>query len=144
MFPSTAGAKVKIVVATNFSKKSEAALDNALILSRGWNAEIFLFHCFEARQTDYRELDRINVENMERMKDLVIKSLERVAQHGYTPSIEQVNRRISHGKVGHEILEIATGVGADFIVMGAPTSDKFKKIFAEVPCSVLMVKEKES
>src|SRR5688500_49932 len=124
MLPNAYEQKLKNGAATNFSKKPEADLDQALMLTRGRNDRLFIFHCLEEHKKDFRELDRLNVENTDRMKDAVIKSIERLAARGITVNIEQVDRRSSAGKLGEELVEIATGVRADMIVMGTPSSDK--------------------
>ena len=116
------GGKIKLVVPTNFSKKSEIALDFALTYVRDQQADVYLFHVLEAKGSDFRELDRQNVELMDRMKTHVLQAVERLHKQGLTPKVDNVHRRISHGRPGTEVLQIATGVNADVIVMGAPTS----------------------
>jgi nucleotide-binding universal stress UspA family protein len=135
--------KLKLVVATNFSRKSERALDFALQQSQNANADIYLFHVFETKTTDYRELDRINVESMERMKQAVMQALERHSTRGVRHSIDEVHRRVSHGKAWVEILSIANGVRADMIIMGAPTTKNFRELITKSPCSLVLVKDKE-
>jgi nucleotide-binding universal stress UspA family protein len=137
------GAKLKILVPINFSKKSEMALDFALLYSQHFNADIYMFHVFEDRTDDFRRLDRLNEEYMERMKQVGIMALQRMAAQGVTHTVEEVHRRISQGKPSLEILKMAGGISADMLVMGAPDSGDFKKLFAKVPCSIVLVKEKD-
>jgi nucleotide-binding universal stress UspA family protein len=135
--------RLKIVVPTNFSKKSEMALDYALMYSRFANAEVYLFHALEARMTDYRELDRLNVEHMARMQKLVEDGIKRLADQGVGHAVDVVHRRTSHGKPGIEILKIAAGISADMIVMGKPSSKAFKELLEKAPCTLVLMREKD-
>lgn len=134
--------KLKIVVPTNFSKKSECALDFALQYTQLHNADVYLFHVIEERSRDYRELDRLNVEIMERMKTAVMQAIERLSASGGKHTVEQVHRRVSHGKPGQEVLVIAEGIQADMVVMGATTTKTFKELVTKTPSTLVLVKEK--
>jgi nucleotide-binding universal stress UspA family protein len=136
-------AKLKIVVPTNFSKKSELALDFALDYSLKIGADVYLFHAFEQRSSDFRELDRLNVEYMERMKQAVIQAVDRLNARGGSHSVEDVFRRISHGKAAKEIDNIVTGVQADIVVMGAPSDKQFRDLVMHAPCTMVLVREKD-
>ncbi len=136
--------KLKIVVPTNFSKKSELALDFALDYSQKVPADIYLFFVFEEKRKDFRELDRLNVESMERMKHSVIRAVERLNQRGGGHSVEDVFRRISHGKPAVELMEIVGGIQADMVVMGAPTDKQFREFVMNAPCTTVLVREKDS
>lgn len=138
-----APAKGKVLVPINFTKKSELALDFALKFSGGINANIYLFHVFEDSTSDYRRLDRINEEYMERMKQVVMLAIQRLHAQGVQHSVEDIHRRISHGKPWVEILKMAGGISADIIIMGAADTNQFKKLYLKVPCSLVMVKEKD-
>ncbi len=138
-----ARSKLKIVVPTNFSKKSEMALDFALMYSRYSDADVYVFHALEEKITDYRELDRLNVEYVEHMKRAVLQAVERMAQLGITHAVDEVYRRISHGKAAIEILKIAAGISADMIVMGKPTSKHFKELVEKAPCTLVLIREKD-
>jgi nucleotide-binding universal stress UspA family protein len=142
--PAELTGRVKIVVPTNFSKKAELALDFALMYSRYANADVYLFHALEERITDYRELDRLNVEYMERMKQAMLRAIERLAQRGIKHTISEVYRRISHGKAPVEILKIAAGISADMIIMGKPTSKHFRELVEKSPCSLVLIREKDN
>ena len=135
--------KLKLLVPINFSKKSEMALDFALVYSEHFKADIYLFHVFEDRTDDFRRLDRLNEEYMERMKQVVNIAIQRMAAQGVTHTVEEVHRRISQGKPAIEILKMAGGISADMVVMGAPESSDFKKFFTKVPCTVVLVKDKD-
>jgi len=137
------GGKLKILVPINFSRKSEMALDFALIYSQHFKADVYLFHVFEAKTNDFRRVDRLNEEYMERMKQVAVAAIQRMANAGVTHTVEEVHRRISQGKPATEILKMAGGISADMVIMGAPNSSDFKKFFTKVPCSVVLVKEKD-
>ncbi|MBN1960522.1 MAG: universal stress protein [Deltaproteobacteria bacterium] len=135
--------KLKIVVPTSFSKKSELALDFALMYSRIANADVYVFHALEEKITDYRELDRLNVEHMARMKQAVLQSVERLNKQGINHSVDEVYRRTSHGNSAIEVLRIASGIGADMIVMGKPNNKHFKKVVEKAPCTLVLTREKD-
>ncbi len=136
--------KLKIVVPTNFSHKSELALDFALELSRFANADVYLFHALEEKITDYRELDRVNVEYVARMKEQVLQAVARVAERGATHSVDSVFRRISHGRAPVEVLKIAAGISADMIVMGKPAPGHFHELVDKSPCTLVLIREKDA
>ena len=138
-----ASARLKIVVPTSFTPKSDMALEFALAYSKNLNAEVYIFHAHDQKVVDYRRLDRINEEVTERMRQSVIHAIERLHARGVTHSVEQVHRRMSYGKPWNEILKIAAGINADMIVMGYPKMSEFKGLLAKCPCSVVLVKEKD-
>jgi nucleotide-binding universal stress UspA family protein len=134
---------MKLLVPISFSKKSEMALDFALAYSQTTNAVIYLFHVIEESTSDYRKLDRLNEEFMERMKHTCMQGIERAHAKGVTHKVEDVHRRIANGKPWQEILRMAGGIGADMIIMGSPSGNAFKKLQAQVPCTIVLVKEKD-
>lgn len=138
------GPKVKLLVPINFSRKSDQALDFALTYARQLNADIYLFHVFEGGTSNYRQLDRMTEEYLERMKKQVILAVSRLAQMGITHTVDDVYRRIGGGKPAVEILQMASGIGADIIIMGASATGQFKKLIAETPCTLVMVKDKDT
>ena len=86
--------KLKLLVPINFTHKSEMALDFALVYSQNVNADVYLFHVFEDSTKDYRQLDRLNEEYMERMKQVMLLGIKRLQQRGINPSVEDVHRRL--------------------------------------------------
>jgi nucleotide-binding universal stress UspA family protein len=135
--------KLKLLVPINFARKCEMALDFALIYSQNFDADVYLFHVFEDSTKNYRRLDRLNEEYMERMKQVVMMAIERQHAKGVTHAVEDVHRRISQGKPWIEILKMAGGISADMVIMGKPTSSQFKKLFAKVPCTLVLVRDKD-
>jgi nucleotide-binding universal stress UspA family protein len=136
--------KLKLLVPTSFSRKSELALDFALIYSQNFNANVYLFHVFEEATKDYRRLDALNQEHMERMRQVVINAIDRMASRGVTHHLDEVHRRVSGGKPWLEILRMAAGVSCDMIIMGAPDTDDFKKLIRQAPCTLVLVREKDT
>ena len=136
-------AKLKILVPISFSKKSEMALDFALLYSQHFKADIYLFHVFGDKKADFRRLDRLNEEYLERMKQVVTLAIQRMAAAGVSHTVEEVHRRIAQGKPSPELLKMAAGISADMVIMGAPESTDFAKFLSRVPCSVVLVKEKD-
>lgn len=143
MTPEKKGPKLKLLVPFDFNHKSELALEFALKYSRNINADVYLFHVFEASTSDYRRLDRLNEEYLERMKQIVVAMVGRLAQEGIAHAVEGVHRRIANGKPWAEILKMAGGISADIIIMGAPSSNDFKRLIIKAPCTVVLVKDKD-
>lgn len=138
-----AGNKRKYLVPYNFSTKSELALDYALEQSQtDPNCEFYIFYVFEDATRNFRRLDKLNEEYMERMKQVLMEAIERAQAKGIQPNIEHVHRRIAHGKAAHEILAVADGIVPDYIVMGAPSSSAFRKLVFNAPCTLVLVKQR--
>lgn len=135
---------LKLLVPTNFSRKAEMALDFALAQTQLTSAhvQVYLFYVFEDATKNFRRLDKLNEEYMERMRQTMMNGIERSASRGITVSVEDVHQRIAHGKAAVEILKMADGILPDMIVMGAPTSNAFKKLVTKAPCTLVLVKEK--
>src|SRR3954470_4217267 len=106
--------RLKLLVPTNFSAKSELALRFALGYSHSQRrpAEVFLFHSYDEKNVDYRRIDQINQECVERMKVAVLQCIEALGQLGINHTVEMVHRRLSYGKPAPEILKMAGGIGA--------------------------------
>lgn len=136
--------KQKFLVPFNFSRKSEMALDFALRYGAHIDCEIYLFHVFEGKASDFRKLDRQNEEYMERMKLTVTQWAEKIAKEGISSDSHDVHRRVANGKVGQEILKMAAGINADLIIMGAPSSFSIRRTTAKTPCTTILVKDKDA
>lgn len=139
-----AAPKPKYIVAMNFSRKSELALEFALTHSPPGGAIIYIFHVFEDVTKNFRRLDRLNAETMDRMRHVMVNTLERLSQRGYNPNVEDVERRFANGKVGQELFKMAEGVQPNMLIMGAPSSNAFKKLLTQAPCTLVLVKDKEA
>ena len=136
--------KTKILVPTNFSQKSESALDYALRLSTLEPSEVYLFHVFESSARNFSKVDQLNRESMERMKVSMNEAIDRLHSQGIEHKVKEVHRRVANGKPADEILDMARGVCADLVVMGAPTSRGFNKFGLKAPCTLVLVKDKSA
>ena len=136
----------KILVPTSFSHRSMLALEHALMMSThvGGQAEVYLFHTYDQRKTDFARLDKINEACIERMRSQMMEAIELLRTRGIDHSIETVHRRLSYGKAWLEILKVAGGIGADMIIMGAPSSSAFGKLIEQAPCTIVLVKGKDT
>ena len=143
MFTASQDAKLKVLVPINFSRKSEQALDFALMFSRIRPVDIYLFFVFEGTPKNYRDLDKLNEEHLDRMKTMVMQALERLSAQGLEISVDDVYRRLSTGKAAKEILKMAAGISADMIIMGASSQRGFRKLVARAPCTVVLVRDKD-
>lgn len=143
---------LKIVVPINFAKpegleappvtlKSTLALRFALSHAGG-TGEIFLFHVLEHSSSDFRQLDHLNEEVVQLMKMAILTTTNELRGQGIACDIAEVHQRISHGKPVAEIMQMATGVDADMIVMGAPRSRAFHRFIDKAPCTVVLTKDK--
>lgn len=135
--------KLKLLVPVNFSTKSEMALDFALRFSHGKNTELYVFHVFEESTKNFRRLDKLNEEYMDRMKQMVINQINRLHSFGLIHNVEDVHRRMAHGRAAQEILQMANAIRADMIIMGAISQGQFKKFATHAPCSLVLLKRKD-
>lgn len=136
--------KFKILVPVDFGKESEIAMDMALEIGQAHGADIYLFHVHEGRTSNFRELDRINEEVMDRMKAMVISAINRAAERGNTRTVEEVYRRMSNGKAWQEILKMSGNISADMIVMGYKArGGTWEKVLKKAPCTVVLAREKD-
>ena len=144
--PSKTAAGLKLLVPTSFSRKSVLALEHALTLSThlAGQAEVYLFHTYDQRKTDFSRLDKINEACVERMRMQVLEAIEILRVRGIDHNIETVHRRLSYGKAWLEILKVAGGISADMIIMGAPSSSAFGKLIEQAPCTLVLVKDKDT
>ena len=135
--------KLKLLVPYSFNPKSDMALDYALTYATGVASEIYIFHVFEDATKNFRRLDELNEEYMEKMKNVVLTAIKRLHNKGVTTQVEDVHRRLAFGKAAVEILKMADGIAADMLIMGLPTAKQFKKLLASTPCSLILLKKKD-
>lgn len=135
----------RLLVPFSFTKKSEMALDYALRFHRDAHvqASVYLFYVHEDPVSNFRKADKLNEEYLERMKDIVIRSIDRLKEEGFSHSIDSVFRRIANGRPSVEILKMAGGMAADMIIMGAPRSKQVRRLVEKAPCTLVLVKEKD-
>ena len=136
--------KFKILVPIDFTSVSDLAVDLALELGHTHQADIYLFHVHEGSSSNFRELDRVNEEIMEKMKAMVLDGIQRAAQHGITRTVEEVFLRMSNGKAWIEIVKMAGNINCDMIIMGYHAKGKvWEKVLKKTPCTVVLTREKD-
>lgn len=138
--------RFKILVPTNFSHRSTQALEYALMYTHQLNvpSEVYLFHAYDAnKRADFRQLDQVNEESVERMRVLVLGAIDTLRSRGFEHQVDTVHRRLSYGKPWDEILKVAGGIGADMIIMPHPTQSGFRRVIEKAPCTLVLVKDKD-
>ena len=137
--------RYKILVPTNFSHKSTQALEYALMYTHQLTipSEVYLFHSYDDKKTDFRRLDQVNEESVERMRLHVLGAIDALRARGVDHQVDTVHRRLSYGKPWGEILKVAGGIAADMIIMGHPTQSGFRRLIEKAPCTLVLVKDKD-
>ncbi len=137
----------KILVPIDFSDNCRHALAFAIDYVQSHEAEIYLFYVIEEQKRSHFRgaADKLE-EDLERMKDVMMSTLDRLADSwGEKPRVGEVHRRIANGKPWEEILRMAGAITADMIIMGA-SGKKGKnavKVLEESPCTVCVVRDKD-
>ena len=136
----------KVLVPIDFSENARRALAFAIDYVQSHDAEVYLFYVVEdAPRMHFKNAANKLEDDLERMKDLMIRELERLAtEWGHKPHIGEVHRRIANGKPWEEILRMAGNITADIIVMGASHKGKnTAKVMEKAPCTVCVAREKD-
>ncbi|HET8761336.1 MAG TPA: universal stress protein [Nitrospiria bacterium] len=105
-----------ILVPTDFSEGSQAALDYAVNLAKSFGSKIVLLHVIET--TTYTMTEALQLVNV---YEVVRTAVEPVLDQMVTDLQQQklsVSRAVAQGASAHEIVSQAREVGADLIVMG--------------------------
>jgi nucleotide-binding universal stress UspA family protein len=138
--------RLKVLVPIDFSDNSRRALASAVDFVQSHEAEVYLFYVVEdSPRMGFRNAANKLDDDLERMKDLMIRELERLAtEWGHKPHIGEVHRRIANGKPWEEILRMAGNITADVIFMGASHKGKnTAKVLEKAPCNVFIAREKD-
>jgi nucleotide-binding universal stress UspA family protein len=141
----------KILVPIDFSLPSQQALDHARSLARSFGGEIILLHVVQrfgfapfpevAPQLDYTKEEFHEAEN-------TLKTLA----HEIGDKIAKVETLVRSGLAAHEIVEAATELDADLIVIATHGYTGWKhfcigstteRVVRTAPCPVFVVREKE-
>jgi nucleotide-binding universal stress UspA family protein len=105
-----------ILVPTDFSEGSQAALDYAVNLAKSFGAKIVLLHVIET--TTYTMTEAMQLVNVyEVVKTAVEPVLDQMVKELQQQKIS-ASRAVAQGAGAHEIVSQAREVGADLIVMG--------------------------
>jgi nucleotide-binding universal stress UspA family protein len=141
----------RVLVPTDFSDLSDAAVEAAISLARGQSAEILLVHVQEQVVDHYGFGGSRHVLEMQERIDAVIRAqldeaADRVQKHGL-----KVRCYERQGRPEVEIVKLAREADADLIVMGthgrsglehALLGSTTERVLRKAPCSVLTVRAK--
>ena len=112
----------KILVPTDFSECARVALAQALDLARQHGAEVHFLHVMMAYEEDpysliYQVTDRHAI--LQQQQELCQRSMQDILEAENTDGLEIVEHRLRAFSVAPKILECATEMEADLIVIGA-------------------------
>ncbi|HPA73068.1 MAG TPA: universal stress protein [Spirochaetota bacterium] len=111
----------KILVATDFSGDSRAALDGAVDLAEKLNAEVYLFHAVD-RIVDCAADYCLETDKVEGAKDEMIRTAREKLDHEIRRFSERRDVKITpelrYGNTYEEILKAEKEKGVDLLVMG--------------------------
>jgi nucleotide-binding universal stress UspA family protein len=140
-----------ILVPTDFSEGSQAALDYAVTLAKSFHAKIVLLHVIET--TTYTMTEALQLVNV---YDVVKTAVEPVLDQ-MVKDLQQrdlsASRSIAQGAAAHEIVSQAREAGADLIVMGTHgrrgvnhllVGSVAERVVRTADCPVLTVRTPES
>ncbi len=147
----------RILVPTDFSACSRAALDYALMLARRFEARLELLHVVWTPPPFIGfEVMMVQVSDSSTFGQLVRKQAEEEMQKlvdTIEPEIrEQIQRRFVVGEASEAIVETAKGEGQDLIVMGTHGRSGLshmvlgsvtEKVVRRAPCPVLTIRAVE-
>ncbi len=137
----------KILVPIDFSDNCRYALAFAIDYVQAHEAEIYLFYVIEdQKRSQFRGAADKLEEDLERMKDLMMSTLDKLAETwGEKPRVGEVHRRIANGKPWEEILRMAGAITADMVIIGASgkKGKNASKVLDHAPCTVCVVREKD-
>ena len=139
----------RILVPTDFSWRSDVAVDCAIELTRKMHAQLTILHVQpEPSALDYT-LGGVPEGDWDQMKEEAERFLRDVVAHAKRRVVE-VSSRLSFGlDIQHEILSMAKQIPADLLVLSTHAYTGWKhllfgsdaeKIVAHAPCPVLVVR----
>jgi nucleotide-binding universal stress UspA family protein len=116
-----------ILVPTDFSEGSQAALDHAVTLAKSFHAKIVLLHVIET--TTYTMTEALQVVNVyDVVKTAVEPVLDQMVSDLQRAQVT-ASRVVAQGSSAHEIVSQAHEVGADLIVMGTHGRHGVNRLF---------------
>lgn len=140
-----------ILVPTDFSEGSQAALDYAVNLAKSFDSKIVLLHVIET--TTYTMTEAMQLVNVyEVVKSAVEPVLDQMIQDLQQQKIS-ASRAVAQGAGAHEIVLQAKEVGADLIVMGTHgrrgvnhlmVGSVAERVVRTAHCAVLTVRHPET
>lgn len=125
----------RILVATDYSKAGESAERYSIRLAKATNSVITFLHVYE-KSLDYPK-EFLTLEHLDSSPfEYESRKLEQHVEELYdllkvTPSKDNYQSTVRHGKIGKEIRQEAKAMKADFIVLGTHDASVFRKVFGE-------------
>ena len=142
--------KDTILVPIGFTNQSLVALQQAVIVAKHTNSELFLLSVVEMPTA----LQKIFSDYEEKQKQFKEKLRENLVElsNKYCEGVSNVKYLVSSGKIYEEISDIAESLGSSLIVMGTDGTPKdikkkfigsnANKVVRLAPCPVITIKGK--
>ena len=139
-----------ILVPIGFTDQSLVALQQAVIIAKRTNSELFLLSVVEMPTA----LQKIFSDYEEKQKHFKEKLRENLIElsNNYCEGVSNVKCLVSSGKIYEEITDIAESLGASLIIMGTDGTPKdikkkfigsnANKVVRSAPCPVITIKGK--
>ena len=139
-----------ILVPIGFTDQSLVALQQAVIVAKHTNSELFLLSVVEMPTA----LQKIFSDYEEKQKQFKEKLRENLVElrNKYCEGVSNVKCLVSSGKIYEEITDVAESVGASLIIMGTDGTPKdikkkfigsnANKVVRSAPCPVITIKGK--
>ena len=139
-----------ILVPIGFTDQSLVALQQAVVVAKHTNSELFLLSVVEMPTA----LQKIFSDYEEKQKQFKEKLRENLVElsNKYCEGVSNVKCLVSSGKIYEEITDVAESVGASLIVMGTDGTPKdikkkfigsnANKVVRSAPCPVITIKGK--
>ncbi len=136
-----------ILLAVDFSKETDAVVEQTLIMCKALNAKLSLVHVVEFVQFDFSSELTIPQE-VELDQELLELADERLQQLGEKYAIADSERFVCQGNTKREILRIAEEQKVDLIVIGSHGREGIQLLLGSTanavlhgaPCDVLAVR----
>lgn len=139
-----------ILVPIGFTNQSLVALQQAVIVAKHTNSELFLLSVVEM-PTALQKIFSDYEEKQKQFKDKLRENLVELSNK-YCDGVSNVKCLVSSGKIYEEITDVAESVGASLIVMGTDGTPKdikkkfigsnANKVVRSAPCPVITIKGK--
>ena len=139
-----------ILVPIGFTNQSLVALQQAVIVAKHTNSELFLLSVVEM-PTALQKIFSDYEEKQKQFKDKLRENLVALSNK-YCEGVSNVKCLVSSGKIYEEITDVAESVGASLIVMGTDGTPKdikkkfigsnANKVVRSAPCPVITIKGK--
>tara|TARA_A200000113_G_scaffold78579_1_gene69534 strand:- start:527 stop:1411 length:885 start_codon:yes stop_codon:yes gene_type:complete len=139
-----------ILVPIGFTNQSLVALQQAVIVAKHTNSELFLLSIVEM-PTALQKIFSDYEEKQKQFKDKLRENLIELSNK-YCEGVSNVKCLVSSGKIYEEITDVAESIGASLIVMGTDGTPKdikkkfigsnANKVVRSAPCPVITIKGK--